>query len=144
MAALATYLTFSTKMPTWVLFLAWTSYFLLGGNIKSCVLTFIQQVLGILIAIVIIYCGNSLAQSLGSLWFHCSVTVIMFGVFYLSKLRVLNNLSAYFLGMIVWFGLGVNPTLGEIFEASISLLIGYSFGFTNEFLNNKTAKRFSQ
>ncbi|NIJ56119.1 DUF1097 family protein [Dyadobacter arcticus] len=67
---------------TWVLFLAWTSYYLFGQDIKSSLLIYIQQMLGISIAIVIICYGNYLERKFGPLLFHCSVTVIMVGVYF--------------------------------------------------------------
>jgi len=69
LAGLASLFTFYASLPTWVLFLTWTSYFLFGQNIKSSCWVYVQQLLGILLAILIIYLGNILADRFGSQWF---------------------------------------------------------------------------
>lgn len=137
LASLATLATFSASLPTWVLFLGWTSYFLLGKNIKSSLLVYAQQILGILLAILIIAFGNFLVAKFGTIWFHCSVAVILTVVFYLTKLKKLNMLPAYFLGMIIWFGLNAALTLEEITKASIALFTGFVFGWANDKLNKR-------
>ncbi|MCX2680364.1 DUF1097 domain-containing protein [Galbibacter sp. EGI 63066] len=140
LASSATLFTFTTSLPTWVLFLGWTSYFLLGKNVKSSLLVFIQQLLGILLAILIIAFGNFLVEKLGAIWFHLSVAIILTAVFYVTKLKTLNVLPAYFLGMIIWFGLNTTPTWEETTKAGIALFAGFVFGWINDNLNKKLTR----
>lgn len=137
LAGLASLLTFSADLPTWVLFLGWTSYFLFGQKTKSTFYVYIQQLIGILLAISIIYFGNFLSERLGSQWFHCSVFVILFGVFYVTKFKIFNELTAYFLGMVVWFGLDTDPTLEKILKVTVTLFTGFLFGWINTNINRK-------
>lgn len=137
LASSATLFTFSANLPTWVLFLGWTSYFLLSKNIRSSLLIYIQQLLGILLAILIISLGDFLVEKFGAIWFHCSVAIILTAVFYVTKLKTLNVLPAYFLGMIVWFGLQTNPTLVEIAKAGGTLFAGFVFAWINDKLNKR-------
>jgi len=137
LAGLASWFTFLTSLPTWVLFLAWTSYFLFGQNIKSTFLIFIQMLLGILLAIIIIYLGDFLEDNLGSQWFHCSVAIVLFATFYVTKLKVLNMLTAYFLGMVIWFASNTELNWKEIFKVAIVLIIGLLFGWLNHNINKQ-------
>ncbi len=138
LAALATLITFSVQLPTWILFVAWTSYFLFGKNIKSSLSALAQQILGIIIAILITKFGNFLGDKLVSPHgFHFSVLAILTGVFYLSKLPFLNILPAYFLGMVVWFGADPIPNVENVIKIVMTLTTGYCFGWVNDRLNTQ-------
>lgn len=132
MAALAVLSSFYLALPTWVLFIAWTSYYLFESNIKSSVVVFIQQILGILIAILIQYGSTALSEPLG---FPIVVFLVMSMVFYISKLKYLNNIPAYFLGMIVWFGSQTQPNVNTILLLSVTLALGFLFAMLNSMIS---------
>lgn len=118
-------------LSTWVLFMACVSYYLFGTNIKTAFLIFIQQVFGILIAIIIQYLGSYLSETFTSFGFPIIVFIIMIGVFYLKKLKYLNIIPAYFLGMIIWFGSKSEVNISIFSLLTITLLIGYIFAWIN-------------
>jgi len=124
-------------LPTWVLFTAWVSYYLFGTNIKTAFLTFTQQILGVLIAITIQYIGTNLTEYSASFGFAVAVLIVMIGVFYISKLKYLNNLPAYFLGMIIWFGANTEIEINNILLLGITLLSGYTFAWINVALSQQ-------
>ncbi|PRD47433.1 DUF1097 domain-containing protein [Sphingobacterium haloxyli] len=131
LASLATIFTFSLNLPTWVLFLGWTSLSLLSPTKQVSLKIYIQQLFGILIAIIIVFFGNFLIENLSQIWFHLSVGIVLTGVFYVTKLKTLNVLPAYFIGMIVWFGLNAEPTIEQALKSSVSLFLGFLFGWVN-------------
>ncbi len=131
-------------IPTWVLFTAWVSYYLFGANLKTALLTFTQQILGILIAIIIQYLGTNLSEHSASFGFPAAVLIVMVGVFYISKLKHLNNIPAYFLGMIVWFGSNAEIAINNISLLGITLLSGYIFAWANVGLSNKIELNYKQ
>lgn len=118
-------------LPTWVLFMAWVSYYLFGTKTKTAFLILIQQVFGILIAMTIQYLGAFLSETLGVFGFSIVVFIVMIGVFYISKLKYLNNIPAYFLGMIVWFGSNSEIDINILSLLGITLLSGYAFAWIN-------------
>lgn len=118
-------------LPTWVLFMAWVSYYLFGTKTKTALLILIQQVFGILIAMIIQYFGTYFSETLGSLGFPLIVFIVMIGVFYISKLKYLNTIPAYFLGMIVWFGSKSQTDVNLFLLLIITLLSGYVFAWIN-------------
>jgi hypothetical protein len=124
-------------LPTWVLFMAWVSYYLFGTTPKTAILIFIQQVLGILIAMIIQYFGVLLSGSLTTLGFPIIVCIVMIGVFYISKLKYLNTIPAYFLGMIVWFGSNSAIDISILMLLGITLLSGYTFAWLNVTLSEQ-------
>ena len=122
---------------TWVLFVAWVSYYLFGANVKTAALTLIQQTLGICIAIIIQYAGIYLSEYSSFLGFPIAVLLVMIGVFYISKLKFLNNTPAYFLGMIVWFGADTDIALINATWLVTTLFLGYLFAWINLALSNR-------
>jgi len=118
-------------LPTWVLFMAWVSYYLFGTKTKTAFLVLIQQIFGILIAMGIQYLGTSLSETLAIFGFPIIVFIVMIGVFYISKLKYLNNIPAYFLGMIIWFGSNSEIDINILLLLGITLLSGYIFAWVN-------------
>jgi hypothetical protein len=62
---------------------------------------------------------------------------ILFSVFYVTKLKVFNDLTAYFLGMIKWFRLATDPTLEKILIVAVTLFTGFLSGWINLNLNKR-------
>jgi len=124
-------------LPIWVLFVAWVSYYLFGAKPKSSLLIFIQQILGILIAITIQYGGGQLTQYIGMLGNPVMVFIVISAVFYISKAKYLNNIPAYFLGMIVWFGLQSEIIVSSFLLLVMTLIVGFTFAWLNETLSKK-------
>lgn len=125
------------NLPTWVLFTAWVSYYLLGPNPKTALLVFTQQIFGILIAITMQYGGTFFTESAGIFGAPLVVFIILIGVFYISKMKHLNSLPAYFLGMIIWFGSNTTFSWNTLFILGLTLIIGFTFAWMNVTLNDK-------
>ncbi|WP_415405789.1 DUF1097 domain-containing protein [Sulfurovum sp. CS9] len=140
-AAISVFISSSLALPTWVLFIAWTSYYLFEANLKSASIVLVQQILGIFIAIVIQYGGTRLSHPLGELGFPLMVFVVMTAIFYISKLKYINNIPAYFLGMIVWFGSQTEPNLKTIIVLSLTLIAGYFFAWLNIIIGQKIQEK---
>ena len=135
--AIAVFTTSYFQLPTWVLFIAWVSYYLFGTNPKSALLVFTQQILGVIIAIIIQYFGIKLSEPFGALGFPLVVFIVMIGVYYISKLKYLNNIPAYFLGMIVWFGSNETYNFNLFIVLGFTLIVGYIFAWVNVEINEK-------
>ncbi|WCO02293.1 DUF1097 domain-containing protein [Psychroserpens ponticola] len=118
-------------LPTWVLFMAWVSYYLFGTKTKTTFLVLVQQIFGILIAMIIQYLGTLLSETLAIFGFPIIVFIVMIGVFYISKLKYLNNILAYFLGMIIGFGSNSEIDINILLLLGITLLSGYTFAWLN-------------
>lgn len=129
--ALAVFTASFFGLPTWVLFMAWVSYYLFGTKVKIASLIMIQQVFGILIAMIIQYLGTYFSGFLGSFGFPMVVFFVMIGVYFISKQKYFNNIPAYFLGMIIWFGSKAEIDINIFLLLIITLLSGYAFAWVN-------------
>jgi len=135
--AIAVFTSSYFQLPTWILFMAWVSYYLFGTKPKSALKIFIQQLFGIIIAMIIQFLGSKLSISFGILGFPLVVFIIMIGVFYISRLKYFNNIPAYFLGMIIWFGSNKPININIFLVLGLTLIIGYVFAWLNVEINNK-------
>lgn len=136
-SAIAVFISSYFQLPIWVLFMAWVSYYLFDMNLKSALTIFTQQVLGILIAIIIQYGGTELKALVGDFGFPIIIFIIMSGVFYISKLKHFNNIPAYFLGMIVWFGSSTPYSINRFLLLGITLIMGYIFAWINVVISGR-------
>jgi len=139
--ALAIFIAFYFALPPWVLFIAWVSYHLFGTNLKTAFTILIQQLFGILIAMLIQYTGAWLSAFIGAFGFPLAVFIAMIGVFYISKLKRLNTIPAYFLGLITWFSSGFEIAVQSLFILILSLVLGYCIAALDTFLHNKLAAK---
>lgn len=129
-------------LPTWVLFMAWVSYYLFGTKIKTALLILVQQVFGVLIAMIIQYLGTYFSGTLGSLGFPIIVFIVMIGVFYISKLKYLNTIPAYFLGMIVWFSSKTQIDINMFLVLIATLFFGYVFAWINVSISERIESKY--
>ncbi|GLB54086.1 hypothetical protein NBRC110019_31270 [Neptunitalea chrysea] len=139
--ALAIFIASYFTLPPWVLFIAWVSYHLFGTNLKTASTILIQQFFGILIGMFIQYTGIWSSEFIGALGFPVAVFIAMIGIFYISKMKRLNTVPAYFLGLITWFSSGSEISILSLLILVISLIVGYAIASLDTFLNQKLAAK---
>ncbi|KQC31427.1 DUF1097 domain-containing protein [Flagellimonas eckloniae] len=130
--ALAVFISFSMGWATWVMFLAWISYYLFGKSIKVYVPSFLQIILGILLGVLIQSMASLLVPAMGAMGFPLTVFVLIGSLAYVTKINGLNNIPAWFLGLIIFFGvhpeLQVIPVLGLL----VPIVTGVIFALIND------------
>lgn len=107
--AVAVTVSFSQQWPTWVMFVAWVSFYIFGKTWQSSLWAFVQIVLGMCTAILIQLTAGLLGQVIGAFGFAASVFLYIGSLAYLGRTRKLNNIPAWFFGLIILFG--VHPPL---------------------------------
>jgi len=135
--AIAVTVSFSLQWPTWVMFVAWVSFYMFGKNWLSSLKAFSQIALGMLMAILIQLTAGLLTGWIGPLGFPVSVFLYIGSLAYFARTKSLNNIPAWFLGLIILFG--VHPPL-EPLEVS-RLLIPIVAGFVFAWLNNLVVEK---
>ncbi len=65
--AIAVYISVSLQWPTWVMFIAWVSYYVFGKTLKQSLAVFIQIVFGIIMGLLIQVTGIWLSGIAGAL-----------------------------------------------------------------------------
>lgn len=130
--AVAVSISFAAQWPTWVMFIAWVSYYIFGKNIKNSAFVFIQIILGILMGAMIQLTGIFLGSYLGAIGLPVSIFIFIGSLAYISKIKSLSTIPAWFLGLIVFFG--VHPKLEpfSLLELGIPLVFGFIFAFLND------------
>lgn len=123
--------------PTWVMFIAWVSYYVFGRSLKTTKVSFIQIICGILMGISMQVTAGFLTGILGNLGFPAAVFLFIGSLTYITKIKILNNIPAWFIGLIIFFG--IHPQIAPL--AILALLPPIVAGFTFAYLNDSTIKK---
>lgn len=140
--ALAVYTGGAFQLPVWVIFLAWISFNLTGGAIELSLKIFIQQVIGILLAVGVQYCNKSLLPLLGDYSLPLIMCIVNILLVFISKTKKLNSIPAYFSGMIIWFASQSEPRFLECTNLVIAIAVGFFFGWINKRLNKYILEKY--
>lgn len=135
--AAAVAVSFKLQWPTWVMFIAWVSYYLFGKSWQTSLLPFIQIILGIIMGILIQSGGKWISSFAGALGLPIAVFFFIGSLAYISRFTKLHNIPAWFLGLIIFFG--VHPPVDFIPVAS--LLVPVTAGFLFAWLNDTTMQK---
>ncbi len=92
--ALAVTVSFS-KQPTYVMFIAWFSFYIFGKTWQSSLWVFLQIVLGMCMAVLIQLTAGLLSQLIGTFGFAASVFLYIGSLAYIARTRKLNNIPAW-------------------------------------------------
>ncbi|WKL49241.1 DUF1097 domain-containing protein [Flavobacterium pectinovorum] len=130
--AVAVSISFAAQWPAWVMFIAWVSYYIFGRNLKNSAFAFVQIILGILMGALIQFTGIFLGNYLGQFGLPVSIFLFIGSLAYISKVKILSNIPAWFLGLIVFFGIHPKLELLSLLELLVPLLFGFIFAFLND------------
>lgn len=143
--AIAASISFAAQWPTWVMFIAWVSYYIFGRNIKNSALSFLQIILGLFMGVLIQLGGLFLSPYIGEFGIPVSIFIFIGSLAYISKIKTLSSIPAWFLGLIVFFGIHPKIEIISLLELIVPLLFGFVFAFLNDTavhkIQHKTAKQ---
>lgn len=130
--AVAVSVSFAAQWPTWVLFIAWVSYYIFGKSVKTSAVAFLQIILGISMGVSIQASGIFLSSYFGSFGLPIAVFFFIGSLSFISKVKMLSNIPAWFLGLIVFFG--IHPEIAPIplLSIIITLVAGFIFAWLND------------
>ena len=130
--AVAVAISFALQWPTWVMFVAWVSYYLFGKTLKTSLPVLIQIALGIIMGVLIQVTSKWLNGYIGALGLPVAVFFFIGSLAYISQLKKLNSIPAWFLGLIIFFG--VHPPIAPlpIMELFIPIIAGFLFAWLND------------
>lgn len=128
--AFAVFLSSTIGWPGWVLFMTWVCFYLFGKSIKKSLNIYLQIVLGIGLGILIETLGGYFSESIGMLGLYLAIFLLIGSLAFLTKIKGLGDIAAWFIGLIVFFG--VEPHI-EILPIAKMLLLplaaGFAFGY---------------
>lgn len=128
----------SLSLPTWVMFLAWVSYYVFGRSLQKAGVSLLQIICGILMGICMQVSAGILTGLLGPAGFPIAVFVLIGSLTYITQIKILSNIPAWFIGLIIFFG--VRPEIAPL--PIVSLLIPIIIGFAFAYLNDTTIHKF--
>lgn len=129
------------KLPAWVLFIGWSSQAVFCSQPKYILSILLQETVGMFLGFLIVVISHAFDNE------HYGLLVAVFSIvaslYWVSVLKHFNNIVAYFMGMIVWFGFQSN-SLKDIPLLFITLLLGFCLGFIFSLMNSKIETRFTR
>lgn len=120
------------EWPTWVMFIAWVSYYVFGKNLISSLRAFVQIGLGIFMGVLIQLSAGILSNLIGALGFPVAVFFFIGSLAFIARIKALNNIPAWFLGLIILFGSHPALTFPSITKLFIPILAGFIFAWLND------------
>lgn len=130
--AFAVSLSFAAQWPTWVMFIAWVSFYIFGRSVRASVFAFFQILLGILMGLLIQVTGTFFTPFIGALGLPVAIFIFIGSLAYISKIKNFNNIPAWFLGLIVFFG--IHPEIAPV--PLLKLIVPIVCGFVLAWLND--------
>lgn len=108
-AAAATSLT--AGLPVWSMFIGWVAFFTRSHSVRDGLINYASVLAGIVFGILAAMAIAALGPMLGQMALPAVVFVVAMAVVSLRAVPVLNNLLAYFLGLIAFFAAHLEPSL---------------------------------
>lgn len=115
-AAVAATSSASLGWPVWAMFMGWVAFFTRGHSAKDAFCSYICLAAGITLGVGAVLAVGALIPVAGPLAFGIVVFVVAMIVVSLRIVAPVNNVPAYFLGLITFFAAHVEPSLIAVAE----------------------------
>ncbi|MEB2621132.1 DUF1097 domain-containing protein [Pseudomonas sp. YuFO8] len=121
-AAAATSL--SVGLPVWAMFIGWVAFFSRGHSGRDGLINYASVLAGLVIGMVAATAIAWLSPSIGKSALPLVVFVVAMMVVSLRAVPVMNNVLAYFLGLIAFFAAHLEPSLDAVLRLGGASAIG--------------------
>ncbi|MEP1553252.1 MAG: DUF1097 domain-containing protein [Paraglaciecola sp.] len=128
-AAIAATISAYLSVAPWIMFIGWVVYFTKSGSLSNTLTSTVCACLGILIGMAAANSIGVLAPSLGVVAFAVVVFVVASIVITLRGISVINNIPAWFLGMITYFAAHPEPSVLSILSLILTVVFGVFAGY---------------
>ena len=139
MAAFAVLICKALGLYSWVLFLSWVAYFVLGQTIQDGFLSWIQILMGMTIGTGLVLSSSALEPYFGQWALVALVFVVATSLTFLERRKPFDNVPAYYVGMIMLFASGLPPSVATFFDLVVPVTIGLSLGWATVTLRAKVS-----
>lgn len=123
-AASAAAASLNLGLPVWAMFIGWVAFFSRGHSTRDGVINYGSVLTGIVLGMVAATAVAALSPSLGKMALPMVVFVVAMGVVSLRAIPVMNNVMAYFLGLIAFFAAHLEPSLDSLIRLGGASAIG--------------------
>lgn len=128
-AAIAATISAYISVAPWIMFIGWVAYFTKPGSLNNILVSAACICLGILIGILAAKGIGVLAPSLGVGAFAVVVFVVASVVITVRSISYINNIPAWFLGMITYFAAHPEPSVLSISSLILTVIFGVFAGY---------------
>ncbi|CAD5110485.1 DUF1097 domain-containing protein [Zestomonas carbonaria] len=128
-AALAAGSSVALSVPVWAMFVGWVAFFTRGVNARDGAINLACVWLGLAFGVAAALAVGALTPPLGRLALPAVVFAVAIIVVSLRGLPLLNNVLAYFLGLIAFFASHLEPSLESLFHLGGASTLGSSAGW---------------
>ncbi len=131
-AAVAATSSASLGWPVWAMFMGWVAFFTRGHSARDATYSYLCLASGIVMGVGAVLAVGALLPLIGPFAFGAVVFVVAMVVVSLRIAAPLNNIPAYFLGLITFFAAHVEPGLVAVVELlSVSGLGSFAAWFAS-------------
>jgi hypothetical protein len=116
-------------VPVWATFIGWIAFFTRGISARDGAINLACLLIGLLIGIAAGTAGPALTPYLGASTITLVVLVATFLLLTLGLLPVINNVLAFFMGLVCYFASHLPPALDSFIELGMALTLGVLGGF---------------
>ena len=131
--ATATYLQF----PVWTMFVAWASYFMLGGKVKKGLQFYGLFLIGVMLGVLSALAEGYLEPYVGNYKVVPVVFIVAGGLTFFERIKLLSLIPAYYLGMVTFFASGWSPEFATIHKIIVPTAFGLFFAWVTIALREK-------
>jgi hypothetical protein len=128
-AATAAHISLTLAIAPWAMFMGWVAYFTRTPSAAEGLRTFACVVIGLGLGAAATVTIGALTPALGGLAFPVTVFGTALVVIAARSLPVLNNLLAYFIGLITFFAAHLEPGLPAVAELGGAVALGSLAGW---------------
>ncbi|WP_115571934.1 DUF1097 domain-containing protein [Xanthomonas campestris] len=115
-AAIAATASASLGWPVWAMLVGWVAFFTRGHSAREAALSYVCLAGGVILGIGAVFAVGALMPLVGPLAFGIVVFVVAMIVVSLRVAAPLNNIPAYFLGLITFFAAHIELSLLTLLE----------------------------
>lgn len=139
-AAIAATTSASLGWPVWAMFMGWVAFFTRGHSAKDAFYSYLCLAIGIVFGVAAALAVGALMPLIGSLAFGPVVFVVAIIVVSLRAAAPINNVPAYFLGLITFFAAHLEPGILAFSELAAVSGLGSFAAWTAHQLQSKITR----
>jgi len=128
-------------LPVWAMFIGWVAFFSRGLTWRDGLVNLGCVSMGIAFGMGAALSVSTLTPSLGFFALPVVVFVVAMIVVSLRALRVMNNLIAYFLGLIAYFAAHLEPSLESFAQLGGASSLGSFAGWLSHAVQQRLVRR---
>lgn len=136
-AALAAGSSLLLSLPVWAMFVGWVAFFSRGLTLRDGLVNLGCVLMGIVFGMGAALSIGALSPTFGLFALPIVVFVVAMVVVSLRATRTMNNIVAYFLGLIAYFAAHLAPSLESFFELGGAASLGSFAGWLSHTIQRR-------